>query len=104
VHALYNPFAAMPSMHIAYATIIGVALVRHGGRRRLRAAGVLYPPFVVFVTVATGNHFLLDAAAGAVVAGISTGTASWLRPASTAAIALDKHGEARRGVALREAA
>jgi membrane-associated phospholipid phosphatase len=32
---------------------------------------VLYAPAVLLVVVATGNHFFLDAAAGALVAGLA---------------------------------
>jgi hypothetical protein len=68
VSALYNPFAAFPSIHIAYASIVGFALARYGGRRSVRIAGVLYPALVLLVIVATGNHFFLDAAGGAAAA------------------------------------
>ena len=37
----------------------------------MRLAGLAYPPFVLLVIVATGNHFLVDAAAGATVAGVA---------------------------------
>jgi PAP2 superfamily len=40
--------------------------------------GALYPPFVVLVIVATGNHFFLDAAAGALVAGHGAALAALL--------------------------
>jgi PAP2 superfamily protein len=76
--ALYNPFAAVPSMHVGYAVIVGASLVRHGGRRALRAAGLLYPALVVLVIVATGNHFLFDAAAGVLVAALAAGAAQLL--------------------------
>ena len=36
-------------------------------RRWVRVLGVAYPAFMLFDIVATGNHFLFDAAAGAVV-------------------------------------
>lgn len=75
--SLYNPFAAVPSMHVGYAVIVGASLVRYGGRQVLRAAGVLYPALVVLVIVATGNHFLFDAAAGVIVAAVAAG-AAWL--------------------------
>ena len=68
ISALYNPYAAVPSMHIGYAVIVGTALVRYGHRRLLRIAGVVYPLFVLLVIVATGNHFFFDAAMGVVVA------------------------------------
>jgi hypothetical protein len=76
--SLYNPFAAVPSMHVGYAVIVGASLVRYGGRPVLRAAGILYPALVVLVIVATGNHFLFDAAAGVLVAAVAAGTARLL--------------------------
>ena len=68
VSSLYNPYAAVPSMHIGFALLVGVAVWRFGRRPILRAAGLVYPVFVLFVIVATGNHFFVDAAAGAAVA------------------------------------
>jgi membrane-associated phospholipid phosphatase len=70
-NVLYNPFAAMPSMHVAFALMIAVPaimLVRH---RVLKVLWAVYPAVVSFVVVVTGNHFWLDAAVGAVVAGVS---------------------------------
>jgi membrane-associated phospholipid phosphatase len=79
-NVLYNPFAAVPSMHVAFALMIAVPaimLVRH---RFLKIAWGLYPALVTFVVVVTANHFWLDAALGALVAGVS----AW---AATAALA-----------------
>jgi hypothetical protein len=67
VSSLYNPFAAVPSMHIGYALIVAAALVRLGNTRTVQLAGVVYPLLVLLVLVATGNHFFFDAAAGAIV-------------------------------------
>jgi hypothetical protein len=69
VSSLYNPFAAIPSMHVGYAVVVGGGLVRYASRRATRLVGVLYPFVVLLVIVATGNHFVLDAALGAAVAG-----------------------------------
>ena len=84
VSALYNPYAALPSMHVGYALIVAAALLRHGRHLLVRAIGALYPPFVLLVIVATGNHFFLDAAAGALVAGLAAALAARLtrRPAT----------------------
>jgi hypothetical protein len=68
VSSLYNPFAAVPSMHVSYALIVGASLARHAPHVITRLAGLAYPPFVLLVVVATGNHFLVDAVAGAAVA------------------------------------
>jgi hypothetical protein len=61
--ALYNPIAAVPSLHFGYALLVGMGL--HGlGHRKIGAA---YPVLMLIVIVATGNHFFLDAAAGGAV-------------------------------------
>ncbi|HSP72980.1 MAG TPA: phosphatase PAP2 family protein [Gaiellaceae bacterium] len=66
--SFYNPYAAVPSMHIGFSLLVGAAVWRLARRPLWRAAGAVYPVFVLFVIVATGNHFFLDAAAGAAVA------------------------------------
>jgi hypothetical protein len=68
VSSLYNPFAAIPSMHFGYALIVGVVLARLAASPGGRIAGFAYAPFVLLVIVATGNHFLLDALIGGGVA------------------------------------
>jgi membrane-associated phospholipid phosphatase len=68
---LYNPYAAMPSMHVAFALMVAVPamqLVRHNV---LKVLWSVYPLLVTFVVIATGNHFWIDAAVGAVVAVVS---------------------------------
>jgi hypothetical protein len=65
--ALYNPFAAVPSLHFGYALIVGVAISAFATRRWVRVAGALYPVVMLLVIVATGNHFFIDAAAGGLV-------------------------------------
>ena len=71
VSSLYNPFAAVPSMHIGYAVVVGASLARVGDRPLLRLLGVAYPALQLLVIVATGNHFFFDAAAGATIAAVS---------------------------------
>ena len=64
---LYNPIAAVPSLHFGYALVVGAAVAALARRRAVRALGVAYPLAMLFVIVATGNHFWLDAAAGGAV-------------------------------------
>src|SRR6266571_5403858 len=71
VSSLYNPYAAVPSMHIGYALIVAASLLLYARRRLVRSLAAVYPAFVLLVVVATGNHFLLDAAAGALVAALA---------------------------------
>lgn len=63
--SLYNPFAAVPSLHFGYALLIGVTLAAIARRPLLRVLALGYPALMLFVIVATGNHFFFDAAAGA---------------------------------------
>jgi hypothetical protein len=81
VSSLYNPFAAIPSMHVGYALIVGASLARYAPHLITRVAGLAYPPVVLLVIVATGNHFFVDAAAGAAVAGVALLAARLLVPA-----------------------
>ena len=67
--ALSNPVAAVPSLHAAYALGVGVGMIRYARSHLARLAGAVYPPLVVLTIVVTGNHFLLDAAAGMLVLG-----------------------------------
>jgi PAP2 superfamily len=69
--SLYNPFAAVPSMHFGYALLVGVVLMTTASNRWVRLIGALYPPFMLFDIVATGNHFVFDAAAGGLVTVVS---------------------------------
>jgi membrane-associated phospholipid phosphatase len=66
--ALYNPFAAVPSMHVAFALMLAGPMAAMARRTAVKALWTAYPLLVTFVVVATGNHWWFDAAAGAVVA------------------------------------
>ncbi len=60
-----NQLCSLPSLHIAWATWCSIAVWHMTGRRRLRAVAVVYPLLTTFAVIATGNHFLADAVAGA---------------------------------------
>src|SRR5215216_5330088 len=94
--ALYNPFAAVPSMHVAFALMLGVpmaSMVRHAWAKVL---WLLYPGLVSFVVVATANHWWFDAFTGALTAAVAALVAllfarwrpaawAWMPPARPAA-------------------
>src|SRR3954465_1840561 len=65
--SFYNPFAAVPSLHFGYALLVGVAVAWLPRRRWVRVLGAVYPAFMLFDIVATGNHFWFDATAGGAV-------------------------------------
>ncbi|HWX88621.1 MAG TPA: phosphatase PAP2 family protein, partial [Solirubrobacteraceae bacterium] len=68
---LFNPYAAVPSMHVAFALMIGWPLASLSRTRIARVLWRLYPLLIAFVIVATANHFILDAVLGALTAGAS---------------------------------
>jgi membrane-associated phospholipid phosphatase len=63
-----NPYAAMPSLHAADALIVGVILASAVRRPVWKAIWLLWPAWVWFAVMATGNHFWLDVLAGIVLA------------------------------------
>jgi len=90
-----NQYAAMPSLHFGYSLLIGLTILsfplapQHrrsrtvpltmGLRMRVPSArrllclvlGIAYPTIILIAIVATANHFLLDAVAGAMVCGLA---------------------------------
>ena len=67
--SLYNPFAAVPSLHFGYALLVGVTLGLVARNRLVRIIGWSYPVVMLIVIVGTGNHFFFDAAGGALAIG-----------------------------------
>ncbi|TQS44475.1 hypothetical protein FL583_13490 [Cryptosporangium phraense] len=60
---LANQFAAMPSLHVAWAVLVAIALIRTL-QTPWRWLAVLHPVTTLAVVVATGNHYWLDAIVG----------------------------------------
>lgn len=56
-----DQFSAMPSVHIGWAVLIALAVVRYG-RNRWRWLVLLHPLVMAVVVVVTANHFWLDGA------------------------------------------
>lgn len=74
-----NPYAAMPSLHVADAILVAVFLGSLSSSRAAKAGWLLWPCWLAYVVLATGNHFWLDVAAGAVVAAAALALPSVLR-------------------------
>lgn len=62
-----HPYAAMPSLHVVWALWVGAALWREGRWPWLRWLGPLHVAVTAVAVVVTGNHWVLDVVAGAVV-------------------------------------
>lgn len=64
---LYNPYAAMPSLHVGWSLLAGIAIIVCARSWWLKTAGVALPIIMTFAVIMTGNHYLLDIIAGAIV-------------------------------------
>ncbi|WP_328291438.1 phosphatase PAP2 family protein [Kineococcus sp. NBC_00420] len=71
--AATNELAAMPSMHVGWSVWVAIALRTLLHRPRLRTLVWAYPATTTFVVVATGNHWVLDAVAGAALVVLVSG-------------------------------
>jgi PAP2 superfamily len=70
VSRISNQFAAMPSVHCAWALWCACVLVPHLKRPVAKAAAAMYPVLTVSVIVVTANHYFLDAVGGFATLGI----------------------------------
>jgi membrane-associated phospholipid phosphatase len=77
---LVNPYAAVPSMHVAVASLLGFELAKLARVRALRILWRLYPVAIAFVVIVTANHFIFDVATGALTAALSAYLAQRLAP------------------------
>ncbi|HEY2522441.1 MAG TPA: phosphatase PAP2 family protein [Streptosporangiaceae bacterium] len=87
-----NLYAALPSLHVAWATWCAVAVVM-ATRTRWRHLAWLYPAATTFVVLSSANHFVFDVAGGLLITGLGLAAARlpWARlprPRSLSAAAL----------------
>ncbi|MDQ1746610.1 MAG: hypothetical protein QOD07_873 [Frankiaceae bacterium] len=68
-HGLVNLYAAMPSLHVAWACWCAAALTL-ALNHRARYLAWLYPLAMTFVVVGTANHYFVDAVAGLMLAAV----------------------------------
>lgn len=67
-----NEYAAMPSVHIAWAAAVALIIIV-AARSPWRWAALLYPFVTLWVVVVTGNHFIIDGVASVVLLGVAAG-------------------------------
>jgi hypothetical protein len=68
--SFYNELAAVPSLHVGFAVVVGIvvaAAIRHPA---LKVLAWLWGPAIGLAVVATGNHYVFDIAAGVVAAAL----------------------------------
>ena len=64
----FNPYAAMPSMHVGWSLLVGLVGFRAVYHPAARALFVLHPLVMALTVTATGNHYFVDSVAGALAA------------------------------------
>lgn len=77
VSLLYNPYAAMPSLHCGWAALAGFVVFMSARPWWGKLIGLLIPVGMIFTVIATGNHYLLDVVAGLIIIAISLALAGW---------------------------
>ena len=84
-----NQLAAMPSLHFAWAVWVSVVLAWIGHHWWLQAVSAVHVAVTFLVIVATGNHYVLDAVAGFVLAVLCVAVVGRPQPGSVAVPAPD---------------
>lgn len=84
IATLYNPFAAMPSLHVAFAVFVCVGLFRLARAWYARLLGLLYAALMVLTVIGTGNHYVLDCLAGTILTVVAWSLAPRLLGRATA--------------------
>ncbi len=60
----FNPYAAMPSMHVGWSLLLALVGIHIVKKRLPRLLLALHPALMTLAVTATGNHFIVDALAG----------------------------------------
>jgi membrane-associated phospholipid phosphatase len=63
----YNELAAVPSLHVGFAFVVGIAIAAAARNPLVRGAWLLWGPVIGLAVMATGNHYVFDIVAGVVV-------------------------------------
>jgi PAP2 superfamily len=71
--AVSNQYAAMPSLHFAWSSWCALVLLPSVRTKWGKVLAIAYPFLTLFAIVVTGNHYILDAAGGAVALGVGFG-------------------------------
>lgn len=81
-----NELAAMPSLHVGWTVWVAWAVWRHTNPLG-RAIACAYVAGTAFVVIATGNHWVLDAVAGAAVIGLGIAVSGRIAPGRNRSVA-----------------
>ena len=74
---LSNQYAAMPSLHFGWSLWCACVIIPRAKHTWAKVLAALYPLATLFAIVVTGNHYILDAAGGALILGLGFLLGSW---------------------------
>jgi membrane-associated phospholipid phosphatase len=60
----FNPYAAVPSMHVGWVLLLGLTIWQFAGERRIAWVGLALPFLMAVAVVVTGNHYFFDVITG----------------------------------------
>jgi hypothetical protein len=69
--AFVNQYAAMPSLHVGWDLLMGLAVYTYARHVAVRIAGLALPVLMVSAVLLTANHYVIDAAVGAALVLVS---------------------------------
>lgn len=98
-----HPYAAMPSLHLMWATWAGLALYRHARWKPLRVFGPVHIAATAVGVLVTGNHWVLDLVAGSLVFLVALAIAQTLDRLARRVLPSDRHDAARERPLARHA-
>jgi hypothetical protein len=91
-----NLYAAIPSLHVAWAVWVAVAVWAMTARWWLRALAIAHPVITTVTVLATGNHYTLDVASGVALIAVSYPLlAVGQRAAVSVGVAVDRSEQVR---------
>lgn len=93
-HIFVNEYAAMPSVHVGWMALAGLALARSLGGWKGVLVGPLPAALTMITVIVTGNHFVLDGVVGSALALIPAAVIL-CAGSVTASIAPESAGQAR---------
>lgn len=77
MEGLSNQYAAMPSLHVGWAVWVALVIQRYSSSA-LRGWAWTYPLVTTLVVMATANHYLIDAVAGALCVIVADVALRWV--------------------------
>ena len=83
-HGLVDLYAALPSLHVAWAVWVAAA-IRSQTPTRWGLLAFAYPATTSFVVLTTANHYVVDIVAGALLAGLVVALMTKLLPSRASA-------------------